>query len=154
MINKKWIWRTCGFSLILIFPLIGACTIDFCNIGIFVNSSDHRISIRSYLDGKIVVEKSVASLPPGSRFEMEERSCGHQISPPFTEHYNDSVALVFNDTLRVLIYSRGVQLTIYREHNPMHPMAWTEAGTTRECAVYLEYEFTNWHFEQAVIYGR
>jgi len=157
MIKKGTPQRHKCVSALLLILFLSSCGPFFCSIGTFVNNSDHRISVLTYEGGQIVLKESVVEpLLPGGRHELEARNCENGSALlPFGHLLRDSLAIIFNDTLRVLLYSADTVSTLFRERTPLWGRGWTEVyADYRYCIKYFEYEFTNWHFEQAVEYLR
>jgi len=104
-------------------------------------------------------EQSFHALPPGGRHKLPEFFCADfTVGAPFRSDFttsDDSVVVVFNDTLRVLIV-----LALQFRNDPYDPFPfgpkypalrdnWARVKTQGDF-VFFEYDFTNWHFEWAI----
>jgi len=143
-----------GFVYFLFIILLTSCQPTYCTKGVFVNNSDHTISIITYSRGRIVAEESVITpMLTGEKYELAVTACiDGGPSAPFPSWDIDSVAVIFNDTLRVRLINSFRVSDLFGQRSPLWFTNWVETHTSAQCVVYFEYEFTNWHFQQAVAY--
>jgi len=134
------------------------CTKIKCGIFTFQNHTEQTITLKTYnLHYAPYPNESFEGLKPGGSFRLEAEYCSHKgyHEGPFT--HVDSMFLIFNDTLRVVIFNDtvGFGQSIFGD-SIFYPFQlvidnWNLLFTAdSERRYYYEYVFTDWHYQRAL----
>lgn len=152
---------------IVLLGATAACDPQSCYHHQFRNSSGQQVSIHHYRFGEVDYSFSFDQLPPGSIYKIEG-SCSRGKSGPYPIYVymsplpTDSIVVVFDDTIRGLVFKESLAWSQENEHIflfgaknfALHQDAWTLISTDEPrswaIAYYFEYEFTDWHYQQAL----
>ena len=143
-------------TVLMAFVFLCSCDEDICGVYTFKSNTDNKISLFVYYsEGELRKPESIISLQRGEEYVMDNGYCAiggpqHPYTPSIP---NDSVILVFNDTVRVVLMSRitNMNVSIYGDSCLLDPISWRKTKTSNKGTMhYYEYEFTDRHYQKAL----